>query len=347
MNKYTICSFIIFLISNNLFSNDTNLVVKKRVFRKLFTEETNEEPEQKYQKIESMPNVPTNTSSTFPATPKKTPNKKPIEDIFAEKKYSDVQKLNIQSDQVNLYKAKNLNQESVVLKVFINVNNHKNTKLSNEAALVKTLKSPNVLMYKNHYYETTEKIFIIEMPFYEKGSLKSYLEKIVLSEQKILSFIIDIATGLAEMSSKNVCHLDMKPDNLLVDDNENILIADFGKIKEFDKNISGGGGGDARYAALEIKDGAFANEKLDIAGFGFSILEIVSTKKLPTANMNEFETIRTDKEHVKLSYFNKVQLSEGLINLILNMIDQNPNNRPSAEQIIEEANRLKRTHESN
>jgi len=362
MNKYTICSFIIFLISNNLFSTDTNLVIKKRTFRKLFTEEPNEEPQQKHQKTESTPNFPmplfnlttpsgfnrTNSTSFTPATPKKPIiHKKSIENILAEKKYSDVQKLNVQSAKAELYKAKNSDNESIILKVF-NINDRKSPKLNNEVREVKELNSPNVLMYKNHYYETTEKIFIIEMPFYEKGSLKSYLEKIVLSEQKILSFIIDIATGLAEMARKKVCHLDMKPDNLLVDDNENILIADFGKIKKFGQNISSGGGGDARYAAFEIKDHeTTANEKLDIVGFGFSILEIVSTKPLPTANMNEFEKIRTDKEYVKSSYFDKVQLSEDLINLILNMIDQKPHNRPSAQQIIEEANRLKRTHESN
>lgn len=65
------------------------------------------------------------------------------------------------------------------------------------------------------------------------------------------------------MANNNLAHLDLKPDNLLVDNDEKIVIADFGKIKELNHKISAGGGGDAAY---EIKDDVLAaNEKLDIA----------------------------------------------------------------------------------
>ena len=160
------------------------------------------------------------------------------------------------------------------------------------------------------------------MPYYEKGNLKNYANQIELSEEKIISFMKDIAHALDEMHSKNICHLDVKPENFLVDDNENLVLADFGEIKNFNDPISSGGGGDAVYAALEVSEGVDANAKLDIASFGFTMLEVVSNKKLPTASITEFAYIRKDKNYVAKQYFDKIKLSENIKKLILDMIAQ-------------------------
>jgi len=57
----------------------------------------------------------------------------------------------------------------------------------------------------------------------------------------IKSVIKQLLEGLAFVHSKNICHRDLKPDNVLLDDNLNVKICDFGSSKKMDgksrKNI--------------------------------------------------------------------------------------------------------------
>ena len=47
--------------------------------------------------------------------------------------------------------------------------------------------------------------------------------------------IAELILGLEHMHSKNVCHRDMKPDNILYDSNFHVKICDFGEAKLFSK----------------------------------------------------------------------------------------------------------------
>jgi len=56
---------------------------------------------------------------------------------------------------------------------------------------------------------------------------------------KIKHFMFQILEGIAYAHSQNICHRDLKPDNILVDEKENIKICDFGSAKVLldNKNI--------------------------------------------------------------------------------------------------------------
>ncbi|XP_071905896.1 G-type lectin S-receptor-like serine/threonine-protein kinase SD2-5 [Coffea arabica] len=93
---------------------------------------------------------------------------------------------------------------------------------------------------------------------------------------------IDVAKGLAylhEECSQKVVHLDVKPQKLLLDENFNGKVSDFGLSKLIDRDksqvvttIKGNPG----YIAPERR---FTTEKVDIYSFGIGLLEIISGRR--------------------------------------------------------------------
>lgn len=51
---------------------------------------------------------------------------------------------------------------------------------------------------------------------------------------KVIKFTIaEIVLGLEYLHSKNICHRDLKPDNILYSNNFHVKICDFGEAKMF------------------------------------------------------------------------------------------------------------------
>ena len=97
--------------------------------------------------------------------------------------------------------------------------------------------------------------------------------------------ILDIAKGLNylhEDCSKKIIHLDIKPENILLDDNFNAEISDFGLSKLLDRDqlsktvtkMTGTPG----YLAPEWL-GLVITEKVDIYSFGVVVLEILCGRR--------------------------------------------------------------------
>ncbi|MGP1462896.1 protein kinase domain-containing protein [Tannerella sp.] len=66
-------------------------------------------------------------------------------------------------------------------------------------------------------------------------SLKSMLsEQTVLPESKVLKYVAQIGKALEFVHQKNILHLDIKPNNILIDKNDNARLIDFGVSKRYD-----------------------------------------------------------------------------------------------------------------
>ena len=66
--------------------------------------------------------------------------------------------------------------------------------------------------------------------FLSGGSLFDYLhkKKDKLSEEQILNIMMDVALGMSYLHGKNVLHCDLKSSNVLIDENWNVKLCDFG-----------------------------------------------------------------------------------------------------------------------
>lgn len=83
------------------------------------------------------------------------------------------------------------------------------------------------------WFEENNTVYII-MAFISGKSLYNILkEKGVLSENKVKHYCIQVAEALKVIHENNFLHRDIKPDNILIDSQDQVALIDFGATKEF------------------------------------------------------------------------------------------------------------------
>lgn len=101
-----------------------------------------------------------------------------------------------------------------------------------EISLLKTLNHPNIVPLKEVIYkdETLHLIFeFLDM------DLKKYLKSVkgALPPQKVKSYMKQLIEGLAFCHRNRVIHRDLKPHNLLINNDDKLKLADFGLARTF------------------------------------------------------------------------------------------------------------------
>ncbi|KAF3339140.1 putative leucine-rich repeat receptor-like serine/threonine-protein kinase [Carex littledalei] len=142
------------------------------------------------------------------------------------------------------------------------------------------------------------------LPFMANGSLERclYSGSVDLGLLERVNICSDIAEGMAYLhhhSPVKVIHCDLKPSNVLLNDDMTALVSDFG-ISRLVMSIVGGGTtvdnvgastanmlcGSIGYIAPEYGYGSNASTKGDVYSFGVLVLEVI-TKRRPTDEMFE------------------------------------------------------------
>jgi len=122
----------------------------------------------------------------------------------------------------------------------------------------------------------------LAMELAEKGDLRQYAKnlkgRIGLTQGEL--FMLQAAEGLEFVHRAGILHRDIKPDNLLVIDDRNIRIADFGvallpgedaSLEELQKGV-----GSLDYMAPEVLEGERYDKRSDIYALGMTFYEMLS-----------------------------------------------------------------------
>lgn len=174
-----------------------------------------------------------------------------------------------------------------------------------------------------------------------------------LAFEEIYSFFKDITCGLAHLHNSNYIHRDLKPSNCLLhkDGNEfRCLISDFGEVQP--ENVvrkSTGSTGTISYCAPEVlrKDefGSYGNftTKSDIFSLGM-ILYFMCFGRLPYASANSIEEENEDIDLLRAEISSwsgfrderreRPELPNQLYEFLKRLLATNPNDRPSANEIL-------------
>lgn len=105
--------------------------------------------------------------------------------------------------------------------------------LENEVQLLMRLDHPNII--RTYQVIDSEEECYVVMQFASGGEMMDYLAvKSRLSEKEARKFFSQLISGLDHIHQASVVHRDLKLENLLLDDKNNVLITDFGLGRTFD-----------------------------------------------------------------------------------------------------------------
>ncbi|KAK8837239.1 hypothetical protein M9Y10_036668 [Tritrichomonas musculus] len=187
----------------------------------------------------------------------------------------------------------------------------------------------------------------IFMQLAKRGSLYDFLQKV---QKGLLNctydntnrqiILIGIARGMMHLHQNNVIHRDLKPGNVLLDEDLHPLITDFGlsKLNESGNSISQSQQcGTSAYMAPEIFTGSRYNGKADVYSFGILMYEIVTDSTpyplLMSGKMTPFQfTTKVVNDDYRPQF--TVPVKKSIQNLIEKCWSNDPHERPTFEQIF-------------
>lgn len=166
--------------------------------------------------------------------------------------------------------------------------------LRKEVELLCKLRHPNIVLFMGACTEPETPCIVTE--YLGRGNLANILldESIEIDWGLRLQIGIDAARGMAYLHSRNpvIIHRDLKTDNLLVDDNWQVKVADFGlatvKSRTFAKTMCGTTG----WVAPEVLAEEGYTEKADVYSFAIILWELL-TRKIPYAGKNTMQVVRS------------------------------------------------------
>lgn len=117
--------------------------------------------------------------------------------------------------------------------------------LFSESKILYSNKHPNIVEIQYASYDN-ENVYI-SMPKYKNGSLNALIGSRFLTVREIIKFSLEFLSGLHYVHTNDLIHFDIKPTNILIDDNGKAILTDFGLAKN--ANIYGVARPDMIYSA--------------------------------------------------------------------------------------------------
>jgi len=221
--------------------------------------------------------------------------------------------------------------------------------LAREAQAAAALEHPNICAI--HGIEQTDKHHYIVMQYIEGRTLAEIIEKETISVEEFKNLARQIATAVAFAHSHGIIHRDLKPGNIMLTNEGQIKVLDFGLAKiirqeqllngEADNksNFSQNGLiiGTVSYMSPEQLRGEKIDFRSDIFSVGIILYELL-TKENPFSRKSQPETIAAilSDESPALEKI-KSDFPASLINLVEKCLQKEPEKRfqSAAEMLIE------------
>ena len=202
-------------------------------------------------------------------------------------------------------------------------------KFVKEAQLIAGVEHKNIVRIIDTFEENNTAYYV--MNYHANGSLQDYVENNgPLPEHKALFFIRQLCEALKYIHTNNILHLDVKPSNIMIDKDGNLVLIDFGISKHYDEGgkqtTSTPVGRSKGYAPFEQYIGGELKKftpASDIYSAAATLLYMLTATRPP-----EPDEISEMKNDFPYQYFKGKGISNTTINAIAQGMKVNKSERP-------------------
>ncbi|CAB4264389.1 unnamed protein product [Prunus armeniaca] len=204
-----------------------------------------------------------------------------------------------------------------------------------EVSIWHKLDHPNITKCIGATTDTDSASVITE--YLSGGTLKAFLiqhrkKKLPLKTVKRLA--VDLAKGLSYLHSKNIVHRDVKTENVLLDKDGRVKLADFGVARLEASNLAEMTGytGTPGYMAPEVLECKPYNRKCDVYSFGICLWEMYCCD-MPYPNIT-FSELTSAVVYKNLRPEIPKQCPSSLAKVMKQCWDGEPKRRPEMEEVV-------------
>jgi len=184
-----------------------------------------------------------------------------------------------------VYKAQDTKLDrSVALKFLpphLNQTEDEKKRFIHEAKAASALQHNNICTI-HEINETEDGQMYIVMDCYEGESLKDKIDRDPLPMEEALDIAIQIARGLEKAHAKGIVHRDIKPANVLITQDNQVKIVDFGLAKLAGRTMLTKEGttlGTVSYMSPEQTEGADVDHRADVWALGIMLYEMLTGER--------------------------------------------------------------------
>ncbi|CAD8195862.1 unnamed protein product [Paramecium octaurelia] len=192
----------------------------------------------------------------------------------------------------------------------------------------------NVVALIEEFREDLEIYCVFE--FCRNGDLNNLLKNSKLEEDEIKPIFIEILKGMKYIHQKGIVHRDLKIDNILIDENKVVKIADFGFAKYYNQNdVLTSYCGTPATMAPEVLNQEEYDYKCDIWSLGVILYYMIYRKYHFSSKVRSLMDLVRELQNFKINFDDTVlQLSDDGKDLLSRMLDSNKITRIDYEQLF-------------
>lgn len=222
----------------------------------------------------------------------------------------------------------------------INKNKRDVKKIHKEIEIMSTLKNSSKIIKFHEYIESDEEFYLI-MDYFEGFTGEDYVFTLnennhsvnLVNERQIKKWVHDICIGIKDCHDKHIIHNDIKPGNIMLNNNEGKLI-DFGTSQFYNEKLKMSG--TPLFFSIE-KLNYVLDSKSDIWSLGISLYRMITGRHPFLKNkVNNLIELKKELElnNLEFDLNSRYKFSKEMLNLIQHMLIKNYTYRPSIDEIL-------------